>query len=227
MGLLAFSLIACNQILENEKGVLDREASTTGTASTDPPATTDDETATGSDRRGESAPDAPRNDASPAQPSGDENAAVDCAASSNGATRACGAACVSVDDPLFGCGATDCTPCSVLGATPACVNGACSIAVCSAGLADCNANASDGCETDLSSPSSCGACGVLCPLAPHALPACTSLACSLACDIGWADCNANPLDGCETDLALDIANCGQCGKRCVIGRCAAGNCTIF
>jgi hypothetical protein len=52
--------------------------------------------------------------------------------------------------------------CSAANGTPSCTDGACSIA-CSAGFADCNDSAIDGCEIDLAtSPDHCGACGKGC-----------------------------------------------------------------
>ncbi|HVH41360.1 MAG TPA: hypothetical protein VM925_03425 [Labilithrix sp.] len=222
-GLLALSPLACNQILENKKGVLDGEAPATETSATQPP-DAEDETATtppgsSEEEAGKEERNAPR--------SSEDDAGGLCPRTAGAKAKSCGPLCVSVDDPLYGCAAADCSPCAVDGATPACVDGRCSISVCIAGRADCNNDATDGCEADLNALTSCGACGVACPLAPHALPACASLACALACDVGWADCNADPLDGCETDLTIDTANCGKCGSRCLIGRCAAGACAIF
>jgi alpha-tubulin suppressor-like RCC1 family protein len=53
--------------------------------------------------------------------------------------------------------------CTVPGATGACVAGACTIAMCTAGAGDCNGDRSDGCETNLSTTAtSCGMCGRSC-----------------------------------------------------------------
>ena len=50
-------------------------------------------------------------------------------------------------------------------------------------------------------------------------------ACTLAsCEPGWGDCNGDPSDGCEANLALP-QHCGQCGSACGSGQlCAAGGC---
>ncbi len=61
------------------------------------------------------------------------------------------------------CGACS-NRCALPGATAGCVGGACSVASCDAGRADCNGDASDGCEaTTASDPMNCGACGTVCP----------------------------------------------------------------
>lgn len=53
----------------------------------------------------------------------------------------------------------------------------------------------------------CGSCGNRCP----AGTVCGNGAC---CRPGFADCNRNPADGCETDVNT-AENCGQCGNPCV------------
>jgi hypothetical protein len=53
--------------------------------------------------------------------------------------------------------------CALANADAACVGGACRVAMCSARFADCNARASDGCETSVATdPRNCGACGSAC-----------------------------------------------------------------
>ncbi len=99
--------------------------------------------------------------------------------------------------------------------------------VCAPGFADCNESASDGCESDVvSSITSCGACGVICPLKglPHTLPACVLGACERMCEPGFADCNRKAKDGCEARLAKDKRNCGECGRFCLFGKCVEGEC---
>jgi hypothetical protein len=89
--------------------------------------------------------------------------------------------------------------------------------LCGPTFADCNGSAADGCEADLSSPSSCGACGVVCPALPHAAAGCAAGACSIgACDPGFGDCDGDPANGCEAslDVVPGSANCGACGVSC-------------
>ncbi len=45
------------------------------------------------------------------------------------------------------------------------------------------------------------------------------------CVQGWAECDGNPANGCETDLTNDVANCGSCGDACQSGQtCSQGKC---
>lgn len=140
-------------------------------------------------------------------------------------TKPCGELCVSTGDPYFGCGGPTCERCAPAHATAACAGEACAIGACAAGWADCNGLVADGCETDLAAPASCGACGVTCgPAGPNAESSCVAGACVTQCAAGFGDCNADPADGCEADLMNDGKSCGQCGKRCIIGSCQAGDC---
>jgi hypothetical protein len=81
-----------------------------------------------------------------------------CGVTCNTGFHACGTTCAdntSVDT----CGAS-CTACAVANASAACTSGACTVATCKAGFADCNTSAKDGCETNLmTSASNCGVCG--------------------------------------------------------------------
>lgn len=49
------------------------------------------------------------------------------------------------------------------------------------------------------------------------------------CELGFADCNGNVVDGCETDLS-SVRNCGACGVACVgeqaMMACNAGVCQV-
>ncbi|MFT3771770.1 MAG: DNRLRE domain-containing protein [Minicystis sp.] len=94
---------------------------------------------------------------------------------------------------------------------------------CNPGFADCNGDGLDGCETNLSSPSSCGACGAVCAAA-NGTAACVHGACAVgACDPGFADCDGNAANGCETDLD-SVQSCGACGAVCASGVCVNGTC---
>jgi hypothetical protein len=49
-----------------------------------------------------------------------------------------------------------------------------------------------------------------------------------ACNAGFADCNNNSVDGCETNIAADVNNCGGCGISCIANGfhvCGGGVCT--
>jgi len=43
---------------------------------------------------------------------------------------------------------------------------------------------------------------------------CVTGRCTLTCELGMADCDANPNNGCEAFLLFDSANCGACGMKC-------------
>jgi len=79
-----------------------------------------------------------------------------------------------------------------------CVGDVCVLKPCSPTHADCNGLSFDGCETDICSITNCGACGNVCQFA-NASSACIVGACTLgACNAGFADCDGNFANGCET-----------------------------
>lgn len=74
----------------------------------------------------------------------------------------------------------------------------------------------------------CGVCDRVCSFL-HAAASCADGQCAMgACLAGYADCNKDPLDGCETVLDT-AANCGACGRSCqaanATSACVAGACT--
>jgi hypothetical protein len=119
--------------------------------------------------------------------------------------------------------------CAIPNGTAGCSNGACFIIACNAGFADCNNNPGDGCETNLNtSVANCGMCTHSCLALPNVANAgCTNGACFIiACNAGFADCNNNSGDGCETDLNTSVANCGMCGHNCnSLPNVASAGCT--
>ena len=46
----------------------------------------------------------------------------------------------------------------------------------------------------------------------------------MACAAGFADCDANPANGCEASTLTSAEHCGGCGMACASGVCAAGRC---
>jgi hypothetical protein len=140
-------------------------------------------------------------------------------------------------DPADGCeanlalDAANCAACGHTCAPPhalgACA-GACYVAACTYGFADCNGDTIDGCEIPTSSdPRNCGGCGVQCNGVPHGQVACIEGTCTIGvCGDGFGDCNGRYADGCEVNLAIDGKNCGACGKVCAMGLvCLNGGCT--
>lgn len=111
-----------------------------------------------------------------------------------------------------------------------CIDGVC-VPECIRGFDDCDRDASNGCEQDVvNDAQNCGACGQQCEL-PHADAGCDNVVCFVAdCVDGWRDCDGNPANGCESDVATDPLNCGQCGRPCAttngIPTCAEGSCDI-
>ena len=129
---------------------------------------------------------------------------------------------------------TDCgecgTSCSVANGTPSCTGApgteVCGIASCNAGFDDCDAQTANGCETDVTTTTDCGACANACPAVANASSTCVSGVCDIAsCFSGFDDCNGVLADGCEADLN-SVATCGSCtiacndGNSCTFDRCA-------
>jgi hypothetical protein len=114
--------------------------------------------------------------------------------------------------------------CVTTNGTPACVGSACTIASCNQGFGNCDGNAADGCEANLSNdPNNCGVCGKVCT-GPNGTETCASGACKVAvCNAGFGDCDGNPANGCEVNLTNNPNNCGQCGNVCS-GGCISSSC---
>jgi hypothetical protein len=96
---------------------------------------------------------------------------------------------------------------------------------CAAGRGDCDANPSNGCETDTSDDMDhCGMCNNRCTL-PDAMSACSAGGCVVTgCEGDFRDCDLMAANGCETSLGTD-ANCGSCGDACAPGvPCTGGVC---
>ncbi|HEX4445081.1 MAG TPA: hypothetical protein VH044_00030 [Polyangiaceae bacterium] len=114
--------------------------------------------------------------------------------------------------------------------TTSCANGTC-IPVCDNGFADCNGNASDGCETNLQSdPANCNACMNAC-VVDSGSAICQGGACAMSsCATGTGDCDKDAGDGCETNLDTSTANCRFCGNACSFANaaasCQAGTCQL-
>jgi len=73
--------------------------------------------------------------------------------------------------------------------------------------------------------------GMNCTSLSHAsASSCEAGSCKLACEAGYADCDGNIENGCETSLN-DINSCGACGNKCdttntVSAACVAGKCEL-
>jgi RHS repeat-associated protein len=59
-----------------------------------------------------------------------------------------------------------------------------------------------------SDPLNCGGCGVVCPAAPNASPACSGGVCAIVCNAGFNDCDGNPSNACETVGPCPVSDAG-------------------
>jgi formylglycine-generating enzyme required for sulfatase activity len=102
-----------------------------------------------------------------------------------------------------GCGVA----CSYVNGTGSCTAGACALAFCAPGFANCNASATDGCEVNLgSSAANCGGCGNACVVA-NGTAACFAGVCApAACNTGYALAG-----GACVDVDECATNNGGCG----------------
>lgn len=91
---------------------------------------------------------------------------------------------------------------------------------------NCDHSLLNGCEADLTSVESCGACGIQC-LNSHGATSCVAGSCVPTCAEGYADCDGNAANGCEADLR-SAEHCGQCAIACTNAHgsaaCSRGAC---
>jgi hypothetical protein len=104
---------------------------------------------------------------------------------------------IDVAKDVKNCGACG-FACTFANAAASCAGGVCAIAACNAGWANCDGNIANGCEAQVNTNAQhCGACGNACPGAANAVGVCQAGTCALQCSSGFADCDANPANGCE------------------------------
>lgn len=103
---------------------------------------------------------------------------------------------------------------------------------CDEGFTDCNGLIGDGCEKAIARDVlNCGECGKECVPMSGGRPWCRDGMCGeTICPAGKGDCNGDPEDGCEVDLAADPENCVTCGGLCTVangtGKCTPTGCAI-
>ncbi|AKF09433.1 hypothetical protein [Sandaracinus amylolyticus] len=137
---------------------------------------------------------------------------------------------VDLDTTVDHCGTCG-NVCSLANATPSCVGGACAVAGCDPGFADCDSAPGNGCEIDTRTTlEHCGGCGDVCEIA-NGSEACVNGACAVAaCDPGFGDCDGNAENGCETNVLTSVTSCGSCGNACdlpnAVEVCVNGGCAI-
>jgi hypothetical protein len=134
-----------------------------------------------------------------------------------------GSLCIA-SGSIVGCGgcnaACDTTRSNVISCMD---NARCTYAGCRAGWLDCDSTDpnTDGCETSITSPASCGACGAACDTKNSLGATCVALpdggvTCQYTgCKPGFGDCDetAPDTDGCET-LLNTTTNCAGCRNAC-------------
>ena len=220
-GLVA--VVGCNAVLDNQSGQL---------AESDASVTTEASTGSLANDAGQ---DSSRIDAgSPFDSGGGLDkpdtgvGGLDASDASPGITCAqgqklCDGTCVSLGDPLYGCTDTSCTPCALDRASAVCAGGACAIGHCNPGYADCNQTGSDGCETDLSSPSHCGACNATCgAAAPNCAPSGAGFSCTTGCTASAPTLCGNTC----VDLLSSENHCGSCSHACAPVDNGTTKCTL-
>ncbi len=129
------------------------------------------------------------------------------------------------------CGACATTCPAGSNGTALCVGSICTFN-CSSGYLHCSSNPADGCESNPQTDvMNCGACGHACTSA-HSTGGCVGGVCTIgACTAGYADCDGNPANGCESTTASDPVNCGSCFRTCPTGAnsvpvCTASVCSV-
>ena len=135
----------------------------------------------------------------------------------------------NINTSASNCGACG-NACSFPNAAVACAAGSCTIASCNKFFGNCDANLSNGCETNLAaSVNHCGGCGNACPVAANASRLCLAFTCSFVCNANYANCDDASDNGCEVNYAEDPNNCGGCTATCssanlAVRTCKGGNC---
>ncbi len=143
-----------------------------------------------------------------------------------GLRTTCAGACIDPQTNPAHCGGCN-APCATRpNAVATCVAGGCG-STCTAGFADCDGIAANGCESTASDATNCGTCGNVCPAGEQ----CIDRRCG--CTAGRADCDGSLANGCEVNTTMgDITHCGACGIRCptpptgATAVCSGGMCRI-
>ncbi len=125
---------------------------------------------------------------------------------------------VNTKTDVENCGACAAKPCPSLNGTAYCSDAKCGL-TCADSFRDCDGEAGNGCEKDVSRDiNNCGGCGKTCTASAGKTAWCRNGQCGeTTCAAGRGDCNGDPDDdpthnGCETDLKADADSCGACGN---------------
>jgi hypothetical protein len=60
-------------------------------------------------------------------------------------------------------------------------------------------------------------CPTLC-INEHGAASCSTGACEISCELGYADCDGIIENGCETSTTDDVLSCGSCELQCSTGQ---------
>jgi hypothetical protein len=125
------------------------------------------------------------------------------------------------------CGTCD-TVCTNAHGTTVCVWGVCT-PTCVPGFESCDGDPRNGCETNTNVDiDNCGHCGTKCTN-PSGSISCVGGVCQPGCDQGYADCDGNTGNGCESNIMTDADHCGSCTIKCVnphgLAQCLGGACS--
>jgi len=120
------------------------------------------------------------------------------------------------------------TPLQLHAATSTCVASACNHGACTIGWDNCDGDATNGCELDVTADvNNCGSCGTNCTSAAmHVVTAsCAANACTYsgACAAGYHNCNDDATDGCETSTSAHVDHCGSCTTVCPVDATCANS----
>ncbi|HTQ04098.1 MAG TPA: hypothetical protein VMI54_09580 [Polyangiaceae bacterium] len=140
-------------------------------------------------------------------------------ASDGGYANGCEADLSSNSDNCGGCGKA----CSFKHGMGACQTSSCTVTSCDAGFFDCDMDASNGCEAEISSdPTNCGGCNHVCT-AQNATPTCTDSQCGAVCTAPFDHC-VSGASGCETDTSSNTQHCGDCTTVCSQAGATSASC---
>ncbi|HMJ55479.1 MAG TPA: right-handed parallel beta-helix repeat-containing protein [Polyangiaceae bacterium] len=126
--------------------------------------------------------------------------------------KICSNVCVSTSDPATGCAGTGCAPCAFPNATTTCdPSGQCALGTCTTGFDNCNTDAKDGCEADLSKADTCGSCAKKCDATA---PLCSGSAGSYQCVTGCTPPTSTLCGAQCVDTDTNASHCGGCTMPC-------------
>jgi hypothetical protein len=126
----------------------------------------------------------------------------------------CDGGCVPNDPHNCGTCGNDCTNLMHVSGQVACgAGGTCEFdaGACASGYAHCSGPTSQGCETQITTPTHCGMCGSSCK---GGTPDCSGSGSTYSCTSGCSTPTPTPCGSSCVDTTTDPNNCGTCGSQC-------------